>query len=748
MKSYWAKPDQSYEEHIALSYAAWRDTVTALSPLIQGIGHKYGFSEERFRQSSLLTVVLHDIGKLTEPFQRMMEAARKKERFDYQENYRHELASFPFVIMASIGLLNKSGPLVGKLPLDALSVVAHHKRLNPDLVAFERERRLGGKVKFYEQGIQRALKLAEDIFAKEGFIFPLLDVQLAKGNSYQQLSSFLNNGVFEQLLQGVDREGVRSVYALLKGILHYADWHASGKAKVNYSLDAKPDAFVAGLKSWCTSKNITFSELRPFQQECAATACHVIAVAPTGSGKTEAALLWALNNLREKHGGKLIYLLPTMVTANSIFLRLKDYFGENNVGLTHSTASFMFEREDDAASAESVKDKRNYLFDKTFIRPATVATIDQLLTAGFNTGKWTLLETNAANAVIIIDEIHSYDAWTLGLIQHTIKHFAALGARFMIMSATLPASLIQLLQQVLPSAKIVKEQTLLGACRNHYEVEGCYIEESLSRIEDAVKRGLKTLVVVNNVKQCQDIFNKLSHLNPLCYHSKFILKDRFEKEKNIDKAHLLIATQVVEVSLDIDFDIMFTECAPPDAIAQRAGRINRRRNRSVGQVVLFKPSDVSKKIYDPAAEGLLERSYKAFQNANSDLTEADILNIVESVYGNRGVQEAKDYKDAYEQYHITQSRLMGIFDNLMRDDQAETTRRVDYLQIPVIPSVFKDTVLTQPLSRRHLYEVKMPYWYVRKHKDEVEEIVFCEMNYNSDIGATFAGAANVASFII
>ncbi len=678
----------------------------------------------------------------------MMEAARNKERFDYQENYRHELSSFPFVIMASVGLLKKSGPLIGKLPLDALSVVAHHKRLNPDLIAFERERRIGGKVKFYEDSLQRALKLAEDIFAKEGFVFPLLDIQLSKSNSYQQLSSFLNNGVFEQLLRGTDRAGVRSAYALLKGILHYADWHASGKAKVNYSLDAQPDTFVDSLKSWCTSKNIPFSELRPFQQECAATSGHVIAVAPTGSGKTEAALLWALNNLREKHGGKLIYLLPTMVTANSIFLRLRDYFAQDNVGLTHSTASFMFEKEDDAAPAESAKDKRNYLFDKTFIRPATVATIDQLLTAGFNTGKWTLLETNAANAVIIVDEIHSYDSWTLGLLQHTLEHFAALGTRFMLMSATLPETLIQLFKQVLPSAKIIKEQTLLGACRNHYEVEDCYIEESLSRIEDSVKRGLKTLVVVNNVKQCQNIFSKLSHLHPLCYHSKFILKDRFEKEKNIDNAHLVIATQVVEVSLDIDFDIMFTECAPPDAIAQRAGRINRRRSRAAGRIILFKPSDVSKKIYDPDAEGLLERSYKAFEDANPDLTEADILNIVESVYGNRGIQETQDFKDAYEQYLITQSRLMSIFDNLMRDDKAETTRRVDYLQVPVIPSVFKETALTQPLSRRHLYEVKMPYWYVRKHKEEVEEIVFCEMNYDSDIGATFASDAGVASLIV
>src|SRR3990172_1767032 len=116
-------------------------------------------------------------------------------------------------------------------------------------------------------------------------------------------------------------------------------------------------------------------------------------------------------------------------------------------------------------STETIKDKRNFLFDKSFIRPATVATVDQLLTAGFNTGRWTLLETNAANAVIVIDEIHAYDAWTLGLIVETLKHYSKLGARFMLMSATLPESLIELFIVALPSAKVVKDQSLLDSCR-------------------------------------------------------------------------------------------------------------------------------------------------------------------------------------------------------------------------------------------------------------------------------------------
>ncbi|MBI5326914.1 MAG: CRISPR-associated helicase Cas3' [Deltaproteobacteria bacterium] len=747
MRLFWAKPDQTYEEHIAAVYKAWKETIQNISPLIRRMGAQYGFSEKRFLQSSLLSVVLHDIGKLTEPFQRMMEFARRGDKFNFNENYRHELASFPFVIKGSVVLWKQSGPLIGRLPLEAMAVVAHHKRLNTDLISFDLER-LKEKVIFHEYGLETAFTLAEDIFRQEGYSFPAIEIGLCKNNPYEKLAEFVAGDIFSKLIQKTDMEAARTTYALLKGILHYADWHGSGKEQVNYSLKTQPQALFEHIEQWCKTKAISFGGLRPFQQECATTIGSVIAVAPTGSGKTEASLLWALNNLQEMGGGKLIYLLPTMITANSIFRRLENYFGEGNVGLTHSTASFMFENEEDGESGEAIKDKRNFLFDKTFIRPATVATVDQLLTAGFNTGKWTLLETNAANAVIVIDEIHAYDAWTLGLIVETLKHYSKLGARFMLMSATLPESLIELFIVALPSAKIVKDQSLLDSCRNNYKVMDAFLEDSLDMVENAVTKGRKTLVVVNSVKSCQEIFRQLKQLNPLCYHSKFILKDRFAIEQKIEAADLVIATQVVEVSLDIDYDVMFTECAPPDAIAQRAGRINRRRTKIDSQIFIFKPSDISKKIYDPSAEKLLEKSLQAFTDAGSELTEADILAIVESVYGNRRLQNNSDYIDAAGQYTNTQRRLMGIFDNMMREDRAETTRKIEYLQIPVIPTIFKEEVMGLPLSKRRGYEVKMPYWYVRKHREEVGEVVFCDMNYDNEIGATFVSDDEVSSMII
>jgi CRISPR-associated endonuclease/helicase Cas3 len=740
----WAKPNQSYEEHIIASYRAWKQTTEAKRNLIKRFSKKFGFDEKRFLTSSLLSVVLHDIGKCTDIFQQMMVAKQNGEHFDYRENYRHELVSFMYAVYASAALTRQEGHLVGKLPLEALAVLGHHKAINPNMRFFEKER-TNEIPSVIEEGAKQALLLAKELFEKEGYEFPddIFKFKVKDINPYNKTSKFLNNFVAKMFQEESNCEAIRPTYLLLKSILHYSDWHGSSSSDVNYHLQIKPIELVSEIEQRCKMKNIHFTDLTEFQKECANTVGNVIAIAPTGSGKTEASLLWALNNLENMGGGKLIYLLPTMVTANSIFSRLGDYFGKENVGLTHSTASFMFQDEED-----NQEERRNVLFDKCFIKPATVATIDQLLVAGFNYGKWTLTESNASNAVIIIDEIHSYDPWTLGLIIKSIEHFSNLGARFMLMSATMPAYLINLLSKVFSSVEVIKEDFLLSSCRNKYTTCDKYIDEAIPDIEEAVNRGRKTLVVVNNVAKCQELYQKLSFLNPICYHSKFTLEDRMKKENTIDNTNLLIATQVVEVSLDIDFDVMFCECAPPDAIVQRAGRVNRRRNKKDSCIFIFKASDISKRIYDSDATGLLTSSFNSFQNSPDNLTEADLIRIVEQVYSQIKIENSKNFIDASNQYSRTQERLSGVFDNPNREDNNEVTRKMDYLQIPVIPLIFKDEALKLPPSKRRMFEIKVPYWYVLRNKQEIRDIVFCDMDYDFEIGAQFKNDTETSSLII
>nr|WP_320162283.1 CRISPR-associated helicase Cas3' [uncultured Methanoregula sp.] len=749
---FWAKPDQTYEQHISAAYHAWKATVSAKHNLIKRLGTQYGFSEERFLKSSLLSVVLHDIGKNIEPFQMMMKAKREGRFFDYQENFRHELASFRYAVIAGANLSTCEGHLIGKIPLEALVILGHHKKINTSLDSFSRERSV--KPLYCKNGIHEALLLADEIFQKENFLSSDFSFSKSRYKEYNPVdeqsnpyydASKLIGGIDGSFVKIFEREQnsnkIRDTYALLKAILHYSDWLGSAGMEIPYSVKTDADDLFRHIEHHCAEKKIAFSNLRPFQQECADTKGNVIAVAPTGSGKTEAALFWALNNISEMQDAKLIYLLPTMVTANSIFMRLEEYFGKGNVGLSHSTATFLRESEEDS-------DGRTVLFDKSFIKPATVATVDQLLMAGFNSGKWTLIEANAANSVVIIDEIHSYEPWTLGLIIESLKHFSKKGTRFMLMSATLPKYLLDLFEHALPDAKIIRDESLLSSCRNRFYTIKKTIDGAIPDIERSVENGKKTLVVVNNVAKCQELFEKLRHLDPVCYHSKFTFNDRWEKEKHIDDARLLIATQVVEVSLDIDFDIMFTECAPPDALIQRAGRVNRRRTKTDSAIYIFTPSKISERIYDQNSSGLLSQSFNVFRESPSELTELDLISIVEKVYADTDIAHSNNFIDASHRYAEVQDSLMGIFDNPNKFE--DKTRKVEYLQVPVIPAKFRGEVMAPGFSpsKRRMYEVKMPYWYVRKHKKIVDDITFCEMNYDSDIGASFADDNELSSLII
>ena len=737
MTVFYAKHDQTYRQHLEAVYAAWKETIAAKRQLIERLAKKYDFPIERFLQGSLLTVVFHDIGKMVKPFQNIIDAVRNDEKFDWKKNYRHELASFPFAV-ATWDKINRFSNL-SQVPIEALAVVGHHKSLNTDLTSFERER-ISDLPDYVAGGLEEAYSFAKETFLQEGWSLPKLPDKIEKQNPYSLLAKLIGwDGLLGKLLSKEEPERIRTLYFLTKGILHYADWHGSGGASVKYSITKSADTLIKDLADHCREKGISFDGLRQFQEQMGSHSGHLIAIAPTGSGKTEASLLWALKNSNEMGGAKIIYLLPTMVTANNIWSRLCQFFGQTNVGLTHSTANLFLEDKRGEDESELWENRRNILFAQTFISPVTVGTVDQLLTAGFNTGRWVLKEINAANAVIIIDEVHSYDGWTLGLLISSIRHFASLGTRFLLMSATLPAALVNLLRSELKGAEVIRENTLLNAKRSTYYLEDRKIEEATEEIKKAVKKKRRVLIVVNTVQHCQELAERFSDFSPICYHSRFIFRDRKKKEKQIEDAQFVIATQVVEVSLDIDFDWLFTECAPPDAIAQRAGRINRYRNPERNSCVfIFRASEKSEKIYSPINDpDILEHSFDAFNHAPDNMSEQDLIQVVDQVYKDLRIEESKHYTDALAQYKLSQKDRMAIFDSRLGEDDQEITRLQKYESISVVPLLFKEDVLKLKPQERRWYEVKIPLWYAMKHKTEERGILFCEMDYNDTIGGIF-----------
>lgn len=735
--TYWAKKDQTYEQHVSAAYKAWQATVEQSAAMIDALCVRFAVSKDRLLKGSLLSVVLHDLGKLTREFQDVMESVRQRKHPDYDASYRHELASFPFVLLASVQL-NQEEPLCGKVPLEAIAVLGHHKLLNTDLQAFDREK-TKERPTYLRDAVVEGLNLAEALYQDHGWSFPAFDFDKAIGcDPYGTAVKLLGDegSYHNSELYSWDNDArIRALYAVLKGLLHCSDWNGSAGTSVNLHLKTTAAVIEDVTRQRVKGKGNGFIGWTRFQNGSAETRGHLIAVAPTGSGKTEASLLWAERNLRDSFGGKLLYLLPTMVTANSMYDRLCAFFGTPQVALSHSTADLLLE----SKAEEQDRDiRRDVLFGKTFMFPATVATVDQFLTTGFNAKHWTLKELNAMQSVAVIDEVHAYDPWTTGLIISAIRHYGSAGVKFMVMSATMPRFLREELSKALGIENVLCDESLTQSSRSRYLVKDCRIQDDLEAIRQAIADGRRVLVVVNNVKDCQELARNLADLAPVCFHSKFIMADRAKKEKEVNEARLAVATQVVEVSLDIDYDWMFTECAPPDAIVQRAGRVHRKRERECdSRIFIYRPGDTARKIYERQVSELLDRSFECFRDLPENATESNLQQLVESVYADFKLEDSEDYRQALGAYETAQRKRLAIYDSRVTDEdlQKEITRLTTYQQVDVIPECYAEKALASRPRDRRWFELKMPLWYVKKHSRNCDGIAFCEMEYDSELGA-------------
>jgi CRISPR-associated endonuclease/helicase Cas3 len=197
--------------------------------------------------------------------------------------------------------------------------------------------------------------------------------------------------------------------------------------------------------------------------------------------------------------------------------------------------------------------------------------------------------------LFIFDEIHAYDAHAAALIVEMVRVLKRLGGRFLFMSATFPPFLRQLLQDALGAqAELFTLESaddwsrqFLSTARHRLQWHEAYLEQLIPQITQTAEEGKRVLVVANRVAQAQKIFRELRERHSEgvhLLHSRFTRRDRVSKEQDIIGTlrgerdlplRVLVATQVVEVSLDVSFDTIFTEVAPVDDLLQRFGRVNR-----------------------------------------------------------------------------------------------------------------------------------------------------------------------------
>jgi CRISPR-associated endonuclease/helicase Cas3 len=424
----------------------------------------------------------------------------------------------------------------------------------------------------------------------------------------------------------------------------------------------------------------------------------VIIEAPTGAGKTEAALHLADHWAHTCHQRGLYVAMPTMATSNQMFERVQAVLARRyteeliNVHLLHGQARWRDDvrelrleivpedpRGTVAAMAWFLPRKRGLL--ATF----GVGTVDQALLSVLQTRHFFVRLFGLSHKTVIFDEVHAYDTYMSTLFQQLLGWLRAVGASVVILSATLPArTRRELLQaystgQELPLPEI-PYPAITWVTGDQAGVVPLPAPESrtialdwiapepesiVKELADRLRDGGCAAVVCNRVRRAQEVYRTIKRaglVSPddlVLFHARFPLGwrdgiekgvlDRFGKDGKRPQRAIVVATQVIEQSLDLDFDLMVSDLAPVDLVLQRAGRLHRhaRENRPgplrTPRVLLAAPevregipdfgADVY--VYEPYT---LLRSYLALRGQTQISLPAETAALIESVYGEEELQ--------------------------------------------------------------------------------------------------------------
>ena len=355
-----------------------------------------------------------------------------------------------------------------------------------------------------------------------------------------------------------------------------------------------------------------------FQDDAARLPERSLLLAPCGSGKTLAAWRWIARHCDQ--GVKcVIFLYPTRATATEGFRDYVSWAPETDAALIHGTAEYdleaMFKNPDDPDDPR--RGKRFEVEDRLFAlgfwqRSIFSATIDQFfgfLQYGY--ASMCLLPL-LADSVVVVDEVHSLDRGLFSALKDFLNHFHV---PVICMTASLPKIQLEDLETScglrVYGDKPGELRHAAGAPR--YRVQLIQREEVAERIRAALRDGRRVMWVLNQVSRAQDAARQMSPdllwvmpgVRLYCYHSRFRLKDRNVRHQEVVRAFqgsrvpvLAVTTQVCEMSLDLDADLLVTEFAPITALIQRMGRCNRspQPRDGAGEVLVYRPE--SEKPYD------------------------------------------------------------------------------------------------------------------------------------------------------
>ncbi|MFW5891200.1 MAG: CRISPR-associated helicase Cas3', partial [bacterium] len=479
----------------------------------------------------------------------------------------------------------------------------------------------------------------------------------------------------------------------ISGLITTCDWISSNeylfpyknqKVNIEDSRDkAKSAIKKCGLEKQYSDYSLDFNSLfdikscRPLQDSVIDISEEdndfVIIEAPTGEGKTEAALYLHYCMEKNKFSHGMYYALPTKATSDQMFERIyrfiKNQNGDFKSELHLINGNSFLNKLYGKIKFDTLNDKNSKIIANNWfcnskkailIAQNGVGTIDQLLMSSVWVEFFFLRLFGLSGKTVILDEVHAYDTYMTNLINVFLSWCRPLGIRVIILSATLPSIKRKefyknfygkdlLFEEQKYPRITTKDKSITFDYRESKDINIKLLEETEDGIKlllEKISNGGCGVYIANTVNRSQGIYNIIKETGIECYllHSRYMTKDRerieeiikskFGKDGNRPKQAILISTQIVEQSMDLDFDFMVTDLAPIDLIYQRAGRLHRHirpRPDKCEQPCLGIVKNIDSYMY---FEYILKRTLEHLINKKVINSASSVEDSVEFVYGN------------------------------------------------------------------------------------------------------------------
>ena len=633
-----------------------------------GIARHSGLDEDIARKGA----ILHDIGKVSPLFQSTL-----KHGYVQQPGFcfRHEIASILFL---SLFAENEKNAILDM-------IIAHHKSLKKDVAEkgfLDLDDNMDSFARHADK-FEEWSPVALDILNELGIETHSIDIEEAEEN-------------YEYAIDYCLRKPQN--YSRWKGVLMAADHFASAlEEKSESSLDK---LFITPDLSFYNRTH----HLYPLSfVDTADKRRNTLVTAPTGAGKTDFLL--------RRCKGRVFYTLPFQASINAMYDRIKSDLKNTDaqVYLLH------------AASSLKVRDKgiEESILQHHLGASVKVLTPHQMASIVFGIKGYEAMLLDLEGCDVILDEIHTYSSEIQAIVLKIIEILNAVGCRIHVGTATMPTVLYNKILELLGGKNEVYEVSLpnniLDTFNRHIIHKVADSESSSDIIKQAVAENKKILIVCNQVKRSQMLYNEIVEKYPdvdrMLIHSHFKRCDRARLETSLKadfntskNACIVVSTQVVEVSLDISFDVMITECAPIDAMIQRFGRINRKRtDETIGKYkdifVIQPPKDKNDAL--PYDLEVLQKSFDVLPN-DALLEEATLQTKIDVVYPDTKFMSL-DYSGAVfvdgkwmitELCHNAKSALLEVLDInsavcIKEDDKEEYLKNSAVRMELEIPASYK-----------------------------------------------------------